>query len=224
MKLKIDLHVHTLNSPDAFSSLNSAAQAALARGLDGLAIADHEVRTDLEGLGSLADSILVLPGVEVKAGRYHVLGIGVDSWQRKRCGTLGEATDKIHEAGGLAVVAHPYRPPFGFPSWKDLREARVDALEVVNSGVQLFSLGTMLASRAASALKLPKIGGSDSHIPATVGDAYTMIEADLKEPKDVLDAIRQGRTEAYGQPTRLKYRLEKLLLQIGKTKQGGKNA
>ena len=222
MRLKIDLHVHTVNSPDAFTSLKAAAHAALARGLDGLAITDHECRTDLETLKLLAESILVLPGVEVNTGRHHILGIGVQSWQRKRYDTPGEAVERIHEVGGLAIVAHPCNPPFRFRSWRELREAHLDALEAVNSGVQLYSLGTRLASRAALALGLPRVGGSDSHIPATVGDAYTIVETELREPNNILDAIRQGRTEACGQPTTLKHRLEKLMLQLRRTKQGEK--
>jgi len=218
MRLRLDLHVHTFNSPDGFTALKAAAEAAMARGLDGLAITDHEKRTDLRELDSMTDRIIVLPGVEVKVRRYHVLGIGVDHWQPERCATLEEAVRRIHQAGGLAVLAHPYLSLLRPRSLEEVRAAGLDAVEAVNSGVQLFSLGTMLASRAAEALKLPKTGGSDSHIPETVGDGYTIVEARGKEPRDLLDAIREGRTIAYGRATGLRHRLRKLLLQLRKTR------
>ncbi|MEM2904969.1 MAG: PHP domain-containing protein [Candidatus Bathyarchaeia archaeon] len=220
MRLRLDLHVHTFNSPDAFTSLREAAQAAVARGLDGFAVTDHERRTDLRELGSYEGTVIVLPGVEAKVGQYHILGIGVDSWEPKRYHALSEAVGKIHVAGGLAVIAHPYFSLLRFPSLRELSIAGFDALEAVNSGVQLFSLGTKLASRAASTLGLSKTGGSDSHIPETIGDAYTLVEAESRKPEDILDAIRQGRSDAYGRPTSVRRRLRKIMLQLQRAKQG----
>lgn len=214
MRIKMDLHVHTSNSPDGFTSLNEVAQAALKRGLDGLAITDHDVRTEPDQISQSTGSIMVLPGVEVRVGHYHILGIGVEAWEREHQPSLRSAVGKIHDVGGLAVFAHPYNSLFRHPSLEDVQSAKVDAIETVNAGVQLFALGTNMASKAASTLKLPQTGGSDSHIPQTVGDAYTIIEVDRREPKGVLEAIRGGRTEALGRATSLGDRLQKLRLQI----------
>ncbi len=43
MKLKLDLHVHTNRSSDAFTSPKLLATICRDRGLDGLAITDHNV-------------------------------------------------------------------------------------------------------------------------------------------------------------------------------------
>jgi predicted metal-dependent phosphoesterase TrpH len=45
MKYHIDFHVHTDRSPDGRSSLKAIAAAAKKRGLDAIAVADHDLFT-----------------------------------------------------------------------------------------------------------------------------------------------------------------------------------
>jgi len=46
-------------------------------------------------------------------------------------------------------------------------------------------------------LKVPQVGGSDSHMLATIGSGYTEIDAQPEEGS-VLDAIRNGKTRPGG--------------------------
>ena len=46
-------------------------------------------------------------------------------------------------------------------------------------------------------------GGSDSHIPETIGRSFTIVESDSVEVDDVIKAIKLGRTTVGGTYTRI---------------------
>jgi predicted metal-dependent phosphoesterase TrpH len=54
------------------------------------------------------------------------------------------------------------------------------------------------------------VAGSDSHIPETVGDAYTLVDSDSRDVCGVLQAIRAGNVEPIGNATRVRKRLLKV--------------
>jgi hypothetical protein len=106
------LHIHTTNSDGA---LDPAAAIAWYREhrYDFAAISDHRVVTDVSGLGD--DTFLVLPGIELSAGRteiggdYHILGLGVTREPALAAeASAQDAINAVREAGGEAVIAHPY--------------------------------------------------------------------------------------------------------------------
>ena len=78
MKLKIDFHIHSRYSKDAFSMPEEIILRAKSVGLDGIAITDHNTvlaHKEVMALGK-KHNILEIPGVEVKAkeceiGRAH---------------------------------------------------------------------------------------------------------------------------------------------------------
>jgi predicted metal-dependent phosphoesterase TrpH len=59
----------------------------------------------------------------------------------------------------------------------------------------------------ARRLGLPETGGSDSHIPGTVGRAYTILDAKERSAEGVLDALRKGRCSGEGRGITLGERL-----------------
>jgi len=106
------LHVHTTQSDGA---LDPAAAIAWYREhrYDFAAITDHGILTDTSALGD--DSFLALPGIELGAGRtdiggnYHIVGLGVTREPTLAPeGSAQDAINGVREAGGEAVLAHPY--------------------------------------------------------------------------------------------------------------------
>ncbi|MEM2960914.1 MAG: PHP domain-containing protein, partial [Candidatus Bathyarchaeia archaeon] len=84
---------------------------------------------------------------------------------------MAELCEKIRENGGITVLAHPYRifsPKIG------MEEFDVDAIEVFNSKLSLDRnrKGEKLADR----LHKTKVAGSDAHVAAEIGRAYTIFE------------------------------------------------
>lgn len=83
---KYDFHVHTEYSPDSTSPLKSVLEAAVKKGLDGIAICDHDTREGgLKAVQIVADNpelfknFVVIPGVEVSTAEGHLLVLDPES-------------------------------------------------------------------------------------------------------------------------------------------------
>jgi len=86
-----------------------------------------------------------------------------------------------------------------------------DAIEGINSASMLHSITWKRARIFAEKRKLPQTGGSDSHIPETIGRAYTIVDVESRDVSSVLDAIRNGRVAPGGRPYRFSDRVRKII-------------
>jgi hypothetical protein len=203
--LKIDLHVHTCHS-DSSGSVREILEVARRRGLDGIAIMDHDtteaVCEALEERGKL----IIIGGEEVKTKRGEILALGINETIQKEL-TITDTINRIHTQGGLAVIPHPSIPFFSKLREKDMRSLPIDGLEAF-SAITPFSQHFLRRNlELAQRLGKPVTGGSDSHHPATVGDAYTIVYSETREPIDILQAIKLGQTEVGGNPSKLAFKL-----------------
>jgi len=201
--LKFDMHVHTTSSPDAHTRREDLPQIIRDRKLDGVAITEHNRFVP----ANLPDA-LILPGVEISSLHGHVIGLGIEEVIEPRL-TADETIRRIHNMGGIAIVPHPYDPVCECVKIAKLSE-RPDAVETVNADALSFYISNWLARKDAREFKLPEVGGSDSHIPQTIGDAYTVIDSSSTNLKDILDAIRAGRVRPEGKATSIANKLRKL--------------
>lgn len=207
MGLKIDFHVHTCYSRDSSITLKQVVSFAKKRGLDGVAITDHNT---VEGALKLKTrDILVVPGIEVSTLQGHLLGINVTTPVPAKLG-MEETIHIIHEAGGIAVAPHPsafYKSP---PS---RQVSSYDAVEVMNASSMPFSVLTYFSKRFAEGLGLPQTGGSDSHYAPEIGSAYTVVEAG-SGINEIVDAVKRGATFPIGRGVPWKIRLERAMLSL----------
>ena len=201
LMLRFDLHVHTNYSRDGQSSVEEILMAAKAKGLDGVAITDHDTtagaRYALEVCDKVAPGLLVIPGEEIstRSGHLIVLGIVKDI---PRGTSVSDAIKIGHEMGGTVVVPHPYnRPRHGM----SIPEG-ADAVEAYNSRF-IFGVHNRLAKSRAKRMKLPTVAGSDAHIANFVGTAVTIVNIDEKNVPAVLRAIREGKTSVVVKKTPL---------------------
>ena len=209
MGLKIDFHVHTCYSGDSVTTLKQVVTYSKRRGLDGVAITDHNT---LKGALKLKTrDIIVVPGIEISTLNGHLLGINVITPIPAKLG-IEETVHRIHEAGGIAVAPHPsmfYKSP---PS----REvSSYDAVEVMNASSVPFQVFTSLSKRFADRLGLPQIGGSDSHYAPEIGAAYTLVEAD-PDVDEIVDAVKKGAVVPKGNAIPWKIRIERTALKLKK--------
>lgn len=130
LRLKIDLHVHTVYS-DGSGTVGEVLETAEEKGLDGLAITDHET---LEGYFEARASdccLLVLPGFEVETDAGHVLVLGLERLPPV-VGKMDyeELIRWARGLGGLTVLAHPAAGRFRLKRWMC---SKPDVVEVFNA-------------------------------------------------------------------------------------------
>ncbi len=201
--MKLDLHVHTNKSSDAYTRLEELVPNIRRAGLDGLAITDHNIlATDT------LEETLIIPGMEISSRDGHIIGLGIPSPIRR--GLSGDETIReIQKLGGVSIVVHPY-DLFRSAIKPDILTIMPDAIEVINSASIFHSITWKRARTFAEENQLPQTAGSDSHIPETIGKAFTTIECESKTVASVLDALRNGATSLDGRAYSLGDRLRKL--------------
>ena len=211
MKLKLDLHVHTVHSIDGFNTPTDITRRLREQGLDGYAVTDHDTLEGIRPAAENGDGLIVLPGLEVRARGAHILALQPTEPIPQNL-SMAETVDIIHGQGATAIIAHPYGLPRSWVNVDRAREAALDAVEVANSAQVPYGIIKGLNERLANKLGLPRTGGSDSHIPETVGRAYTIIEAQGNDDESIVEAIRKGRTMPKGSPISITERIRKIVI------------
>jgi predicted metal-dependent phosphoesterase TrpH len=192
--MRFDLHIHSNYSPDSGLEVDDILRKAVKKGLDGIAICDHDTLTGSfharKRVIELNLPLLVLPGVEVSTNRGHLIVLGVR--ENIPSGLDPKETIKIaKQIGGVVIAAHPFK----IRSIGNVEGFGVDAIETFNSRC-IFGENKK-AQKMAIELNIPQVGGSDSHMLATIGSGYTEIDAEPEEIS-ILDAIRKGKTRPGG--------------------------
>ena len=187
--MKIDMHIHTKYSPDGTMEIKDLLKIAKKRGLGGVAITDHnEVKGAIE-----AKKLNILPvivGIEISTREGHVLAYGIDCRIDRDLG-IGETIDKIHDCGGIAVAAHPYRFWSGIGE-ENVRKNNFDGIEVFNGRCKKKS--NMMAGKLCDELKLGMSAGSDAHYPDEVGKAGIIVES----PDTLIEEMLHGDIKIFG--------------------------
>lgn len=189
--MRFDLQVHTDASPCSRATPTAVADAAVAAGLDGIAVTDHDTLAAVDAVRAAApENLTVIPAVEVTTTQGHLLALGVEEVP-PRADPL-TVVDDVHDQGGVAVLSHPFDRlrEFYDADLEAIADA-VDAVETVNSRCVRRAYNDR-ARAFAAAHDLPVVGGSDAHFPMEVGRAYTECDG------SPLEAIRRGETRAAG--------------------------
>jgi hypothetical protein len=122
-----EVHAHTLAS-DGMVSAVDLVRAAAAIGLSVLCITDHDTISELGPAieTGAAVGVDIVRGQEVTASfppGIHIVGLFLDRQIRMHM-SVEDTVDAIHDAGGLAVIAHPFMPTW-FASMTPSRARRL---------------------------------------------------------------------------------------------------
>jgi predicted metal-dependent phosphoesterase TrpH len=213
MKIRIDLHVHTKYSKDSVSDINTVVRRIKEQGLDGYGICDHDTLRGIPEAINKREDLTVIPAMEITAKNAHIIALDPNEPISPNQNII-ETIEQIHEQGATAVLAHPYSLPKSWMKITHIKKAKLDAIEVANSMQIPYNLICNLSQELANKLGLPATGGSDSHIPETIGNAFTIIETKGTEINEVVKAIKNGNTSYEGRGTGLLLRLKKIILKI----------
>ncbi|KAA0007660.1 MAG: PHP domain-containing protein [Thermoplasmata archaeon] len=181
--MKFDLHIHTKYSLDGKEEPYKIAKFLKKAGYGGMAITDHDT---IKGADISIDDFIVIPGEEIKTDGGHILAIGIKEEIKSRIAS--DAIDEIHDKGGIAIIAHPFR--FSKP-----KVEKIDAVEVING--RNFPTQNKKARQYALRRRLPMTAGSDAHFIWECGRAYTLIDAESTD--DAIEAILKGETKELAQ-------------------------
>ncbi|MCI4367944.1 MAG: PHP domain-containing protein [Thermoplasmata archaeon] len=195
--LRLDLHVHCVNSPDSGLRVETVIERLGIVGLNGFALTDHNTTAGHGRLRELAREyprLLLVPGVEVSTVEGHLLVYGVSEPPPPHR-PLSDTLDWVKERAAVAVLAHPFRWSHGVGRRiADL--ARVDGIEGINGHNS--ELANARAHLLATRRGLSATGGSDAHHAMGVGRAYTEVSPEVADVDDLLRELRSGRAQPAG--------------------------
>jgi predicted metal-dependent phosphoesterase TrpH len=159
--VRVDCHVHTRDSFDSVETVDRVLASAAETGLDGVVVTDHDHVVNSRTAAERAPEfgLIGIPGVELSTVEGHLLGIGVD--ERPPAGRSFErSVAAVREAGGLAVVPHPFQLTRHGVSAAAIADC--DGIEVFNAHM-LTGIRNRQAARYAARRGYPRFAGSDAH-------------------------------------------------------------
>jgi len=212
---KADLHIHSkysglmkymgLTFPDSVEEPKNIIRSAKKRGLDIIAITDHNtIRGGLETKKLEKEyGVKVIVGSEIMTKEGELLGLYLNEEIPKGL-TAEETVEKIHEQGGLAVAPHPYSP-ICHALGDRIFNLKLDGVEVFNAYHRDGIINNIALKKVVNNYyKKPVafIGNSDGHLAKMVGNGYTIFEGSSKE--DLYNSIVKRKTSFGGAPTPLR--------------------
>jgi predicted metal-dependent phosphoesterase TrpH len=192
--VKIDLHVHASErSRCALAGEEEMIQAAIARGIDGLAFTDHHSLVPLARLRDLNRTYApfrIFGGVEISVGEGEdllVLGAN-DLALESRDWTYPALYDFVRGREGFLILAHPFR--FRDTIGLDLEQFPPDAIEVRSNNTPAADDAKIRHTAERFSIRL--ICSSDAHRTEHVGMYHSQLTRMPQDERDMLAILRAG--------------------------------
>ncbi len=190
--MKVDLHVHTCYSDDSLTPLEAIIEACHRRGIDKVAITDHNCIAGALALREMAPDLIIV-GEEIKTAAGEIMGLFLKEEIPKGL-SPEETIARIREQGGLVCVPHPLdqlrRSALRRASLLAILD-QVDMLEVFNSRTPL-PWDNWRAEELARQRGLLRTAGSDAHTAWEIGHAYVEMPP-FDGEEEFLRSLAQGR-------------------------------
>ncbi len=190
--MKVDLHVHTCYSRDSLTPLEAVIEVAHKRGIDKVAITDHDRLAGALALREMAPELTIV-GEEITTTAGEIIAYFLE--EEIPAGLPPEeAIARVREQGGVVGVPHPLdrlrRQAMGEERLLPIL-GLVDALEVFNSRT-LFPGNNRRAEELARAHGLLQTAGSDAHTIWEIGHAYVEMPP-FNDKEEFLQSLARGR-------------------------------
>lgn len=193
-RLRVELHSHTIWSKDSLTRLESVIAVCDRKGIDRIAITDHNTAEGALALAKLAPDRVIV-GEEIMTTRGELLCFFMTETIPARL-TPQETIRRLRDQGAVISVSHPYdRLRKGAWEEHDLLEIidQVDALEVFNARCLFAEDNTRAAALAERCGKAGTVG-SDAHIRYELGRAV-MRMASFTDARSFVAALRTAQYE-----------------------------
>lgn len=188
---RIDLHVHTEYSSDGLLRIERLVQLCPKRGLDRVAVTDHNT---IEGALRLAEAapFPVIIGEEIRTADGEIIGLFLEK-EIPRDLPIERTIELIREQNGVVYLPHPCdrmrRSKIRQDKLRDIVPL-CDAIEVFNAR-NVFGPDNAEAEKLAEEFGLPQGVGSDAHTWMELGNCYVEMD-DFDGPTDFLEKLRSG--------------------------------
>lgn len=196
---KVGLHVHTTLS-DGNKTPEEVAKIYKKADFDAIAITDHwkyHGEGEIEGLKIISGCEYNLGVADTIEGVMHIVSIGTKNEPEiTKESTRQDVIDAINNAGGMAVLAHPY---WSLNTVEDVKALNgFSMLEIYNTvsdvdqSTRPYS-GYLVDVLANQGIVFPLTATDDAHYYNEFDDAtksYIMVNAKSNSTDDILDAIK----------------------------------
>jgi len=219
-----DLHMHTAHSDGQCPSqtgkmvpcpLFFTVDAAARRGLDFIAITDHNASSQYDAMRELQpyfDKLLLIPGREITTFQGHINFLGSTDFIDFRLDgrTVPDVNTLLQSAarvGAITSINHPLSPSgeiclgCGWTPSTSVDMHLLTGVEAVNGGSEQHDISDLpfWNQQLDRGCRLSGIGGSDNHRPmqpldqtGSVGSPTTVVYAAELSTPAILDGIRAG--------------------------------
>ncbi|MBE2249524.1 MAG: PHP domain-containing protein [Myxococcus sp.] len=213
-----DLHVHSLESGDARPGLDEIATFTRARGLDFVAVSDHNTSSHYDFISPTQarhPKVLLVPSVEFTTYAGHLNAFGasefVPFWLGRDGVTLTSALQAFDQQGAIATINHPTLDLGSFCigcAWQQpVYPSLMRAIEIGVGGWDetgaLFDESAIAywEALADQGVHLTAVGGSDDHragvglnqTQSPIGSPTTLLYATELSVAGLTRALREGR-------------------------------
>lgn len=206
----IDIHVHTSNySGCGKASADEMAEAAVAAGLDAIVFTDHHVvwpDAEIRRVRQRHPGIRIFRGMEITCdgGRADIVVLGLlDQRVVRRDARPDEAMRRIHEGGGIGILAHPFRLARSVPA--EFLAEPPDAYEVASLNMPTFARAQAPMLERMLPHSHPLMA-SDAHQTAGMGSYAVLLDGDAANEVELAAAIAEGAYRMCADPRRLQER------------------
>ncbi|MFX1484776.1 MAG: PHP-associated domain-containing protein [Promethearchaeota archaeon] len=184
-----DVHMHTHHSYDSLLTPRTLVRTATKAELSAIVVTDHNTTRGgfacREASKTLGLELDVHIGAEIKTEYGDVIGLFLNEEIRAR--RYHEVIDEISAQDGVVYLPHPYADSTHL---KEMDLTRIQVLEAYNGrnnrhqNEQAFSLGRQL--------RLPVLGGSDSHLQYELGTVRNITDIDITDVDELRRIILDG--------------------------------
>ena len=191
------MHIHSKYSSDGILDVKEIIKTAIKRGLDGIAITDHNtIKGGMEAKKYKTANLEIIVGSEIMTEKGEIIGLFLT--EEITSNNLKEVIQAIKDQDGIIIIPHPFdekRHSSFFPGEKD--EKFYDGIEAYNSRC-IFQKYNENAIGFAKKFKLAITAGSDAHFGNEIGNAGI-----ITEKEDIREAIRKNDIRIFGNRTLL---------------------
>lgn len=202
--IKLDLHVHTNYSKDSLIDPKDAVKVAIKKGLNGLAICDHNTLRACRILKKERhENFIIIPGMEVETHIGEVIGLFIEDEIKIKDNNFFTIIEQIKNNNGIVVIPHPFdflrsnRLKLNLLSEKTVKK-HIDGIEIMNSRI-ILKRCINKARNYNEKLNLFETGGSDAHTKNEIGNAFTIIrDIDDFSLENIRKSLLQNNSKSVG--------------------------